>query len=53
MKGVIKLAYSFLGEEHSRKKEKFPKEPCQEGALLCQKSQGAREATVNEQCGEG
>lgn len=47
MKGVIKLAYRFLGEEHSREKEKFPKEPRQESAL-CQKSQEASEATVNE-----
>lgn len=32
MKEVIKVAYRFLGEEHSKKKERFPKEPSRENA---------------------
>lgn len=42
MKEVIKSAYRFLGEEHSKKKEQFPKGPSWENAWRVSEQPGSQ-----------
>lgn len=52
MKEMIKLAYRILEEEHSRKKELFPKGPSQEYASCVLAKKTNKQGSIELQCNE-